>query len=389
MNKITLKIILLSQIINNNTINQEEITKALKENIVIPISIEDLQSYSNEEQNRDWTHKEKMEIAKIIHAGKHPYDRAIEIYKAEEIQRKIGKGLFWVYSAIGVLYACQNIAAPLINSYFAPYIKKYTMKNIFKNSLIAKNTNIIFKDLRGYKDIEKRCKRIIKRLRKQLETKEYEKMDGVCFFGQPGCGKTVFAQALANEAGIPFYIVKASDLVNEQGQTENRIDLLFNQMLENVTLNGPCILFLDEVDFILKNRKNGNLNSNEQLILQNFLNRLDGEISLKGLLVICNTNDINALDEALLRPGRIGELIEFKAPDKYTIIELIELYSKKSNIIFDNFDISAEYLSNRLFNMNISQIIKFITELSEYSKEIKSPSISQSILENFIEENNY
>lgn len=396
MKNILLKIYYLLQILLiNNTISMidrnteyTEIEKKFNDQNY-EITDNDLEKLGEGYSTQDYTQEEKREIVEIIKINKCDLKSALQIYKATKMKDKFGKAYMYVYAGLGIYSACSGIIGPLINTYFSPYIQKYVNQKIFKNGLLPHKTESLFCNIAGYENIKKKCRKIIKKLKQQKQNKEYEKIDGILFYGEAGCGKTVFAQAIANEADIPLYIIKGTDLVNEQGQIEDRIDLLFNQINQFVSLNGPCILFLDEVDFVLKNRKNGNLNHNETLALQSFLNRLDGEIPLKGVLVICNTNEINSLDKALLRPGRIGELIEFSAPDQKVIIELVNLYSKKFKIFFENIESSSLFIANTLIGMNTSQIIKFLQELKETSIELNWNNVTQDNLEKFIDENNY
>jgi ATP-dependent Zn protease len=362
--------------------------------VVVPAenfeNMEELEAYGVQvvAKKDEYNTEDLKEIKKIIDDQRVLLPEAIEIFKAEKAKKRMAGAMTLLYTGIGVFYALVGVASPLINTYFSPYIKNLVAKKIFHAGLQPKKTAINFDDIAGYQEIKRKLKTVIKKLKKQKHTKQYEKMDGILFHGDPGNGKTYFAQALANEAGVDMYCIKATDLVNEQGQVENRVDLLFEQINTLVLKHGPCILFLDEVDFILKNREKGNLTQNEQLLLQAFLNKLDGEIALKGVLVICNTNYYDAIDQALLRPGRIGEDIEFTNPTENEIIELINLYAKKFNINCLD-DSTIMYLAKRAVGMSVSKIIKFLTDLNDYSKDNNYVELSQALVITFINESNY
>lgn len=189
------------------------------------------------------------------------------------------------------------------------------------------------------------------------------------FYGDPGCGKTYVAQAIAHEADVPFFAIKVSDLLNDKGVVEDRIRLLFNK-ISGYILNHkvPVILFIDELDLLIPTRAQGKLSPEERLILQDFLSLLDGQIPFEGVLVIANTNYKEDIDVALLRKGRIGTHIEFKLPNEEDVLILIKNFAKEFGVSIDEvFDMKS---FAALFNgKNVSTIKSSIALLKDYMIE--------------------
>lgn len=144
--------------------------------------------------------------------------------------------------------------------------------------------------------------------------------------------------------------------MNDKGLFVN-LDLLFEVLKDIIAKKGPCILFFEEFDFLVGNRANEKLDQNTKLILQNFLDKLGGESALKGLFIIACTNYKENIDEALLRPGRFGNHIEIGRPSMEDISSLVDLYSKKFNINFENQDTQLLFINESL-GLTVSEIIK-------------------------------
>jgi AAA+ superfamily predicted ATPase len=252
---------------------------------------------------------------------------------------------------------------------WGPFIQNVIRKFMFKNSIQPSNVSVLFKQIYGYEDIKKRLRVIVKGLKKQKKSQNLEKIDGVLFYGDPGCGKTYVAQAIGHEADVPFFAIKVSDLLNDKGVVEDRIRLVFNK-ISGYVLNHkvPVILFIDEVDLLIPTRAQGKLSPEERLILQDFLSLLDGQIPLEGVLVIANTNYIKDIDVALLRRGRIGTHIEFKLPSQEDILILIKNFAKGFGITIDEaFDMQS---FAALFNgKNVATIKSSIALLKDYMIE--------------------
>jgi cell division protease FtsH len=137
---------------------------------------------------------------------------------------------------------------------------------------------------------------------------------GVLLVGPPGTGKTLLARAVAGEAGVPFFSISGSDFVEMfVGVGASRVRDLF----ENAKKNAPCIIFIDEIDAVGRQRGaglGGGHDEREQTLNQ-LLVEMDGFSSNEGIIIIAATNRPDILDPALLRPGRFDRQITVDRPD--------------------------------------------------------------------------
>src|SRR6476620_9114310 len=137
---------------------------------------------------------------------------------------------------------------------------------------------------------------------------------GVLLYGPPGTGKTLLARAVAGEAGVPFFSISGSDFVEMfVGVGASRVRDLFEQAKQN----SPCIIFMDEIDAIGRQRgvHVGAVNDEREQTLNALLVEMDGFEANTGVIVLAATNRPEVLDRALLRPGRFDRQVVVDAPD--------------------------------------------------------------------------
>ncbi|MEU5847237.1 ATP-dependent zinc metalloprotease FtsH [Saccharopolyspora shandongensis] len=150
---------------------------------------------------------------------------------------------------------------------------------------------------------------------------------GVLLYGPPGTGKTLLARAVAGEAGVPFYSISGSDFVEMfVGVGASRVRDLFEQAKQN----APCIIFVDEIDAVGRQRGaglGGGHDEREQTLNQ-LLVEMDGFDSRGGIILIAATNRPDILDPALLRPGRFDRQIPVSAPDMRGRRAILNVHSK-------------------------------------------------------------
>jgi cell division protease FtsH len=150
---------------------------------------------------------------------------------------------------------------------------------------------------------------------------------GVLLYGPPGTGKTLLARAVAGEAGVPFYSISGSDFVEMfVGVGASRVRDLFEQAKQN----APCIIFVDEIDAVGRQRGaglGGGHDEREQTLNQ-LLVEMDGFDARGGIILIAATNRPDILDPALLRPGRFDRQIPVSAPDIRGRRAILEVHSK-------------------------------------------------------------
>jgi cell division protease FtsH len=198
-------------------------------------------------------------------------------------------------------------------------------------TLTKEMTGITFKDVAGIDEAREEVGEIIEFLR---NPKKFTRLGGriprgVLLIGQPGCGKTLLAKAIAGEADVPFFSISGSDFVEMfVGVGASRVRDLFKQAKES----SPCIIFLDEIDAVGRRRgggfSQGGHDEREQT-LNAILVEMDGFNSGDGVIVIAATNRADVLDPALTRPGRFDRQITVPLPDVKGRLEILKVHAKK------------------------------------------------------------
>jgi cell division protease FtsH len=196
--------------------------------------------------------------------------------------------------------------------------------------LSSPNGKITFKDVAGVEEAKQELQEIVEFLK---EPDKFQKLGGkiptgVLLMGPPGTGKTLLARAVAGEAGVPFFSVSGSDFVEMfVGIGASRVRDLFEQGRKN----APCIVFVDEIDAVGRQRGagvGGGHDEREQTLNQ-LLVELDGFDSNDGVIVLAATNRSDVLDPALLRPGRFDRQVVVDRPDMRGREEIIKIHARK------------------------------------------------------------
>lgn len=153
---------------------------------------------------------------------------------------------------------------------------------------------------------------------------------GILLTGPPGCGKTLLARAVANESEVNFISVRGPELLSKfVGESERGVREIFRKARQA----SPCIVFFDEIDALLPSRSAVSGDSHvAERVLSQFLTELDGLEELKGVLVLAATNRLDMLDPAVLRPGRLGEIIEVPLPDEKGRTEIFQVHLRNKPV---------------------------------------------------------
>ncbi len=198
-------------------------------------------------------------------------------------------------------------------------------------TLSKEMTGVTFKDVAGIDEAKEEVTEIIEFLK---NPKRFTKLGGriprgVLLIGEPGCGKTLLAKAIAGEADVPFFSISGSDFVEMfVGVGASRVRDLFKQAKES----SPCIIFLDEIDAVGRRRGSGfsqGGHDEREQTLNAILVEMDGITSSDGVIVIAATNRNDVLDPALVRPGRFDRQITVPLPDVKGRAEILSVHAKK------------------------------------------------------------
>lgn len=200
----------------------------------------------------------------------------------------------------------------------------------------GEKTKITFEDVAGVDEEKEELQEIVEFLKtpKKFTDMGARIPKGVLLVGPPGTGKTLLAKAVAGEAGVPFFIISGSDFVEMfVGVGASRVRDLF----EEAKKNAPCIIFIDEIDAVGRQRGaglGGGHDEREQTLNQ-LLVEMDGFGSNEGVIVLAATNRPDVLDKALLRPGRFDRQIVVSAPDVKAREQILEVHSRKKKLAED------------------------------------------------------
>ena len=197
--------------------------------------------------------------------------------------------------------------------------------------LMDKETNkVTFADVAGCDEVKEEVQEIVDYLK---SPNRYQSLGGrvphgILLAGSPGTGKTLLAKAIAGEAGVPFFSISGSDFVEMfVGVGASRV----RDMFEQAKKNAPCIIFIDEIDAVGRQRGAGLGGSNDEReqTLNQLLVEMDGFESNHTVIVIAATNRPDVLDPALQRPGRFDRQVVVPLPDIRGREQILKVHAKK------------------------------------------------------------
>ena len=192
------------------------------------------------------------------------------------------------------------------------------------------NNNVTFADVAGCDEAKEEVQELVEFLR---DPSKFQKLGGriprgVLMVGSPGTGKTLLARAIAGEAKVPFFSISGSDFVEMfVGVGAARV----RDMFENAKKHAPCILFIDEIDAVGRQRGAGlgGGNDEREQTLNQLLVEMDGFETGQGVIVIAATNRPDVLDPALLRPGRFDRQVVVPLPDIRGREQILNVHMRK------------------------------------------------------------
>ncbi|XP_046664258.1 ATP-dependent zinc metalloprotease YME1L-like [Homalodisca vitripennis] len=208
------------------------------------------------------------------------------------------------------------------------FFKKTDISTMFKTSNLSieiSESNVKFNDVKGAEEAKQELKNVVEFLKnpEKFSALGGKLPKGVLLVGPPGTGKTLLAKAVAGEAGVPFFSTSGPEFDEVYvGVGARRIRELFKLAKENI----PCVIFIDEIDSIGKERTSSSLHPHANDTINQLLSEMDGFRNSGGIVVLGATNRREDLDRALLRPGRFDVEVTVLVPDFTGRKELIEFY---------------------------------------------------------------
>jgi cell division protease FtsH len=242
---------------------------------------------------------------------------------------------------------------------------------------------VTFADVAGADEVKEELQEVVEFLK---QPKKFHELGakiptGVLLFGPPGTGKTLLARAVSGESGVPFFSISGSDFVEMfVGVGASRVRDLFEQAKKN----APCIVFIDEIDAVGRQRGaglGGGHDEREQTLNQ-LLVEMDGFSGNEGVIIIAATNRADVLDPALLRPGRFDRQIIVDVPDVKGREEILKVHVKGKPLAED---VDLELLARRTPGFTGADLANLVNEAALLSARHNETKIRQRALEDSIE----
>nr|UYC31256.1 cell division protein FTSH [Odontella aurita var. minima] len=238
------------------------------------------------------------------------------------------------------------------------------------------DTGVSFKDIAGIDEAKTEFEEIVSFLK---EPDKYTIVGakipkGILLVGPPGTGKTLLAKAIANEADVPFFSVAGSEFVEMFiGIGAARVRDLFKKASEN----APCIVFIDEIDAVGRERGAGvgGGNDEREQTLNQLLTEMDGFKENKGVIVVGATNRVDILDAALLRPGRFDRQVTVNLPDRLGRVGILKVHARNKPL---GEDVSLVQLANRTPGFSGADLANLLNEAAILATRYKKSSITKN-----------
>lgn len=221
-------------------------------------------------------------------------------------------------------------------------------------------TGVTFSDVAGVDEAKEEFEEVVSFLKRpERFTAVGAKIPkGVMLVGPPGTGKTLLAKAIAGEAGVPFFSISGSEFVEMfVGVGASRVRDLFKKAKEN----SPCIIFIDEIDAVGRQRGTGigGGNDEREQTLNQLLTEMDGFEGNTGIIVIAATNRVDVLDAALLRPGRFDRQVTVDVPDVKGRLEILNVHARNKKL---SQEVSLEVIAKRTPGFSGADLANLLNE---------------------------
>ena len=221
-------------------------------------------------------------------------------------------------------------------------------------------TGVTFSDVAGVDEAKEEFEEVVSFLKRpERFTAVGAKIPkGVMLVGPPGTGKTLLAKPIAGKAGVPFFSISGSEFVEMfVGVGASRVRDLFKKAKEN----SPCIIFIDEIDAVGRQRGTGigGGNDEREQTLNQLLTEMDGFEGNTGIIVIAATNRVDVLDAALLRPGRFDRQVTVDVPDVKGRLEILNVHARNKKLADE---VSLEVIAKRTPGFSGADLANLLNE---------------------------
>jgi len=214
-------------------------------------------------------------------------------------------------------------------------IQSKAIAQVFASTCLGGSRTSLWDAVCGYESEKTRLKEIVSQWiqPERLKGFGHTAAKGVLLLGPSGCGKSLIARALVSMSGLNHIALSCSNIFQKYlGESERVIREVFRQAASR----PPCVVFIDEIDVIAPNRGTGNFSDSgtgvEARVISTLLNLMDGVEKQAGVYVVATARDIQSIDAALLRPGRLDEHVRLSYPDQSTIRSILDRMFPTSSV---------------------------------------------------------
>jgi cell division protease FtsH len=244
-------------------------------------------------------------------------------------------------------------------------------------------TGVTFKDVAGVDGAKLELMEVVQFLK---ESERFTELGakiprGVILEGPPGTGKTLLARAIAGEAGVPFFSISGSEFVEMfVGVGASRV----RDLIANAKKNAPCIIFIDEIDAVGRQRGAGIADRNDEhgQTLNQMLTEMDGFEGNSGVIVIAATNRADVLDNALLRPGRFDRRIIVDLPDFAGRASILKVHARGKPL---SGDVDLDNVARRTPGFSGASLQNLLNEAAIFTARRKKTEITSDEIEDALD----